>query len=170
MNASPLNTGACQRLKCGLALQMKRLKKLGPNADCLARMFIWDSHPLKKLNVLFPTMINPEELNAIKAFVVAVAPPPQGTKTAEERCQILIAKANERGAILDDSLWAAAFFWGNQGYFDHAFAKALWGDAIIEDGWPAFEYYLAQVVLIDGMYQRLDFIEQSLNATSQENE
>ncbi len=100
-------------------------------------------------------MFNSEAQEAIKKFVQVMAPPNlAGQMTAEERCQRLIKLANLKGYECEDSYAMAIYWWGNQAYFDHSFAKAIWGINYMN--------MLEELVAYDGMFERLDFIEKSL--------
>lgn len=100
-------------------------------------------------------MINPEAYDVIKKFVAVMAPPNLPEQmTAEQRCQRLIKLANLKGYECEDSYEMATYWWGNQAYFDHRFAKAIW-----DGNWLN---HLEDLVAIDGMFERLDYIEKSL--------
>jgi hypothetical protein len=111
-------------------------------------------------------MTTAEIAKALKTFVAAKIAPAEeiaNRRTAEERCFELMKLANSQGWPCDLSITSAIFFWGNQGYFDHGFAQALWGSVVDpETGLAKWEERLAELSQIDGMYERLSYIEESL--------
>lgn len=94
----------------------------------------------------------------------------------EKRVERLILKANENDYNRDTDERACIYWYGNQQYFDHDFAKAFWGEDNAGEweslpgglsklvgsnlGW---KQYLVELVLVSGdQLAKLDYLEKFL--------
>lgn len=72
--------------------------------------------------------------------------------TSEERCQVIIRKANLNGYGRGDSLPEAIYWFATQQYLDPEFAKCYFGEKWISN--------LYALVSIQDRSKKLDYIEQ----------